>query len=102
MVKKSFAKIVGVAGTFMLIATGIFLYTHQTIALTSIRLHPDSSHSTANFQDLEECDKTTDEIGQTRLWGGIHFPVDDYEGLELGRKIGNWIVKKIQNEKCDN
>ena len=102
MVKKSFAKIVGVAGTFILMVTGIFLYTHQTIALTSMGLNPDSFYSTANLQELEECDKTTYEIGQTRLWGGIHFPVDDYEGLELGRKIGNWIVKKIQNEKCDN
>lgn len=49
-----------------------------------------------------EWDKTAYEIGQSRLWSGVHFPVDDYDGLELGRKIGNWIVKKIRNEKNSN
>jgi hypothetical protein len=50
-------------------------------------------------ENQAEWDKTAQEIGQSRLWGGVHFPVDDYDGLELGRKIGNWIVKKIGSEK---
>jgi hypothetical protein len=47
-------------------------------------------------ENQAEWDKIAYEIGRSRLWGGIHFPVDDYDGLELGRKIGNWIVKKIK------
>lgn len=49
-------------------------------------------------ENQTEWDKTAYEIGQSRLWGGVHFPVDDYDGLELGRKIGNWVVKKIKKE----
>lgn len=99
MVKKSFVKIAGVTVTFMLIATGVFLYTHQTIALTPMELRPHFSYSAANLQVLEDYNKATYEIDQSRLWSSVHFPVDDYEGLELGRKIGNWIVKTIQSEK---
>lgn len=43
-----------------------------------------------------EWDKTANEIGESRLWGGVHFPIDDQDGLALGKKIGNWIVSKIK------
>lgn len=49
-------------------------------------------------------DGTAQEIGHSRLWGGVHFPVDDHDGIELGRKIGDWVVKKIisqKNQKTD-
>jgi len=49
-------------------------------------------------ENQAEWDRTAHEIGQSRLWGGVHFPIDDYDGLELGRKIGNWVVKKIKKE----
>lgn len=41
-------------------------------------------------------DKTAHEIAESRLWGLVHFPVDHYDGLALGRKIGEWIVSKIK------
>ncbi len=47
-------------------------------------------------ENQTEWDKTAYEISQSRLWGGVHFPIDDYDGLELGRKIGNWIINKIK------
>ncbi|MBX9805294.1 MAG: vanadium-dependent haloperoxidase [Alphaproteobacteria bacterium] len=50
-------------------------------------------------ENQTEWDKTAEEIGQSRLWGGVHFPVDDYDGLELGRKIGDWVVKKIKSQQ---
>ena len=47
----------------------------------------------------KEWDKTAEEIGYSRLLGGVHFPVDNYDGLELGRKIGDWVVKKIKSKQ---
>lgn len=44
-------------------------------------------------------DNTAIEIGHSRIWGGVHFPVDDHDGIELGRKIGNWVVKKITSQQ---
>jgi len=48
-------------------------------------------------ENQAEWDSTANEIGQSRLWGGVHFPIDDHDGLELGRKIGDWIIKKLES-----
>ncbi|WP_173238283.1 vanadium-dependent haloperoxidase [Legionella antarctica] len=34
-----------------------------------------------------------DEASSSRVWGGIHFPVDAKEGLILGRKVGNTVIQ---------
>lgn len=31
-----------------------------------------------------------DEIGRSRIWGGIHFHSADVDGQELGRRVGDW------------
>jgi hypothetical protein len=49
-------------------------------------------------ENQNQWDKTAAEIAHSRLWGGVHFPIDDQDGLELGRKIGEWIVSKISNK----
>ena len=116
MMRKLFVKIARVAGSTALIVTGIFLYKADAF----------TSSSKADLQALETLDsdrlikkseiimdqhflenqtgwdKTGDKIDQSHLWGSIHFPGDDYNGLELGRKIGNWIVKKIGSEKTND
>lgn len=33
-----------------------------------------------------------EEAGMSRLYGGIHFPSDNVEGLKMGRKIGELVV----------
>ena len=115
MMRKLFVKIARVAGLITLIVTGIFLYKADAL----------NSSSKADLQPLEtlnsdrliikseiivdqhfpenqtEWDKTDDTIDRSRFWSGVNFPVDDYDGLELGRKIGNWIVKKIGTEKTN-
>ncbi|WP_134704802.1 vanadium-dependent haloperoxidase [Ammoniphilus sp. YIM 78166] len=40
-----------------------------------------------------------EEAALSRLYAGIHFPVDSREGLRLGRQIGRIIVKALKNEK---
>lgn len=32
-----------------------------------------------------------DEIGMSRIWGGIHFHSADADGQELGRRVGDWV-----------
>ena len=49
-------------------------------------------------ENLAVWNETAAEIAHSRLWGGIHFPVDEHDGVELGRKIGNWITKKLENQ----
>jgi len=52
-------------------------------------------------ENQAQWDKTGSEIGHSRLWGGVHFPIDDQDGVELGRKIGNWVVQKIETNKSN-
>ncbi|CDZ78320.1 PAP2 superfamily protein [Legionella massiliensis] len=33
------------------------------------------------------------EASSSRVWGGIHFPIDTEEGLNLGEKIGNAVIQ---------
>ncbi len=40
------------------------------------------------FKKLADC---RNEIGMSRLWGGIHYRVDDVEGQKCGRKIADYV-----------
>ena len=39
--------------------------------------------------------KDADEAQNSRLWAGIHFPYDNEEGKNLGIKVGDYIVQKL-------
>ena len=34
------------------------------------------------------------EIGMSRIWGGIHFHSADVDGQELGHRIGDWVYER--------
>jgi hypothetical protein len=38
------------------------------------------------------------ECADARFYGGVHFPIDNEEGLKLGRKIGELVVKKLAEQ----
>lgn len=40
------------------------------------------------FKRLSDC---RNEIGMSRIWGGIHFPIDNVAGQTLGLAIGDWV-----------
>ena len=125
MMRKLFVKIARVAGLITLMVGGILLYKADARTSSAKSLDIYSSYNETKLQPLEThnsdmlitqsetnmdhdlpnnktgWDKNGDAIDQSHLWDGIHFPVDDYDGLELGRKIGNWIVKKIGSEKTN-
>jgi hypothetical protein len=39
-----------------------------------------------------------EEDAQSRLYAGVHFPVDNSEGLRLGRQIGRIVVNELKKE----
>ncbi len=43
-----------------------------------------------SFKKLSEC---RNEIGLSRLYGGIHVKADDVQGQATGRKVGDWVVE---------
>lgn len=43
---------------------------------------------TRNFQSLAAC---ADEVGMSRIYGGIHFQFDNTEGKACGKKIGDYV-----------
>jgi membrane-associated phospholipid phosphatase len=46
--------------------------------------------------------KRAKDGAESRFHGGIHFRSDNDTGLELGRKVGAAILKKIQTDGADN
>jgi len=43
------------------------------------------THSFNRFRVL------TEEVGNARVWGGIHFRTDDEDGAAIGRNVANWL-----------
>lgn len=43
-----------------------------------------------HYHSLREC---VDEIGMSRIYGGIHFLSADLDGLEAGRSLADYVVK---------
>ncbi|WP_260472136.1 vanadium-dependent haloperoxidase [Bacillus canaveralius] len=39
-----------------------------------------------------------EEDALSRLYGGIHFPIDNEQGLRLGRQIGSIVVNELQKD----
>ncbi|WP_173918595.1 vanadium-dependent haloperoxidase [Halobacillus sp. Marseille-Q1614] len=43
--------------------------------------------------------KVMEECAKSRLYAGVHFKVDNDEGLRLGRQIGDIVVSVLENQK---
>lgn len=44
--------------------------------------------------------QAAEEAGMSRIYGGIHYPIDNSNGLEVGRKIGCSYLKERFKFKC--
>lgn len=64
-------------------------YGTDTIAFTAFS---DSTPVTRSFLSLAAC---ADEIGMSRIYGGIHFQFDNQAGKESGKKIGNYVSENF-------
>lgn len=45
-------------------------------------------------QNCKEWKKLARESAFSRVWGGVHFPIDVQEGLIIGREVGKEILKE--------
>lgn len=52
--------------------------------------HGFTARSYSNFEDMAQ------ECADSRLYGGIHFPMDNRKGLQTGKAIGDNVNKLIQ------
>ena len=41
------------------------------------------------------------EASSSRVYGGIHWPIDGVEGLKMGRKIGQLVVQRAERDGVD-
>jgi PAP2 superfamily len=53
--------------------------------------------------ESKKLNKFAEEDAKSRLYAGVHFEIDNNEGLKLGRQIGEYIVSRLkaQNIKGD-
>lgn len=84
----------------------------QIFPMITIPNHPSypSAHSTISGtaavilnelfpQNSKKWNELAQEAGMSRIWGGIHYPIDHENGLKLGRKIGTFIVQKSKEQQ---
>ncbi len=45
--------------------------------------------------------KAMEESAQSRLYAGVHFKIDNNEGLRLGRQIGEMVVKLLRSQNVN-
>lgn len=43
--------------------------------------------------------KLAEQNAKSRLYAGVHFPIDNSEGLRLGRQIGRLVIEQLMKEK---
>ncbi|MEO8498107.1 MAG: hypothetical protein ABI614_23825, partial [Planctomycetota bacterium] len=39
--------------------------------------------------------QAADEAGRSRVYGGIHFELDNSTGLSAGRSLGNYVIQNL-------
>jgi Leucine-rich repeat (LRR) protein/membrane-associated phospholipid phosphatase len=70
----------GAAATVLTVWFGTRPFTFSSASL------PGVSRRFANFQ------QAADEAAASRVYGGIHFPFDNADGLATGRSVGSWTM----------
>lgn len=45
--------------------------------------------------------RIAEENAQSRLFAGVHYPVDNNEGLRLGRQIGRIVIEELKKDDVD-
>ena len=53
-------------------------------------------------RDARRFETVATEIANSRLWGGVHFRVDNDAGLEMGRKIGALAIARARGTKRES
>ena len=105
MAKKPSVSILTISSTISLAMVSIIYCIFNIITtaslVTSQETQPYFSYSATDIQFLDPLNShqitSEPETLQFFLCSKAFLPIDNYDGQELGRKIGDWIVTKIKN-----
>jgi hypothetical protein len=50
-------------------------------------------------RSFKSFNEAADEVGMSRLYGGIHYRTGNLEGLRTGREVGAFVVQKLKTRK---
>jgi len=64
---------------------------HSTVSAAAAEVLAEAFPDEALFFHAE-----ADEAALSRLWGGIHYPYDNDQGLEVGRRLGARVVARMR------
>jgi hypothetical protein len=53
-------------------------------------------------EDTTKWNQLAEESGMSRIWGGIHYPVDNRAGLDLGKEIGKKILQRVSEKESSS
>lgn len=105
MAKKPLVSIFAISGTISLIMVSIIYCIFNIIITASLatsrETQPYFSYSNADIQFLDPLNShqtaLDPETAPSFLCSRASLSIDNYDDQELGRKIGNWIIKKVKN-----
>jgi hypothetical protein len=43
--------------------------------------------------------EAAEQVGKSRLYGGIHYQRGNLEGLKCGQKVGEWVIQELKTRK---
>ena len=84
---------------------------HSTISAAAATVLTDIYGDNFSFTDSTEVEfgieprtfnsfnQAADEVGMSRMYGGIHYRLGNEEGLACGRKVGQHIFEKVKTRK---
>jgi hypothetical protein len=106
MAKKPLVSILAISGTMSLIMFSIIYCIFNIIITASLatsrETQPYFSYSAADIQFLDPLNSHQTALGPEMTQSPLFYnraslPIDNYDGQELGRKIGDWVIKNIKN-----
>ena len=69
---------------------------HSTSEQTQTKLRLRSEPKRTNYMKTRT--KFGKEAGESRIWAGIHYPMDNVAGVQLGRSVAQVFISWAQND----
>jgi len=64
-------------------------------AIFPLRIDADGYHPGVVYRTMLSFAQMEHENAYSRFWGGVHWESSNTEGILLGRKIGDWVLRHV-------
>lgn len=81
-------------GTFSKASAEVLAFFYGTDAITFTAISDSLPEVSRTYESLSAC---ADEVGMSRIYGGIHFSFDNVQGKASGRRVAEHV---IANYRC--